>query len=79
MVYAEDLKSLTRKGLWVRVPPPAHKRSEWHGVLCCAQCVGDSNAGAMSRKLKRPRGGAQPESCDGTRRGAGESHPRHNY
>ena len=23
MVYAEDLKSLTRKGLWVRVPPPA--------------------------------------------------------
>ena len=21
MVYAEDLKSLTRKGLWVRIPP----------------------------------------------------------
>ena len=25
MVYAEDLKSLTRKGLWVRLPPPAQK------------------------------------------------------
>ncbi len=23
MVYAEDLKSLTRKGLWVRLPPSA--------------------------------------------------------
>ena len=25
MVYAEDLKSLTRKGLWVRLPPRAQK------------------------------------------------------
>lgn len=25
MVYAEDLKSLTSNGLWVRVPPPAYK------------------------------------------------------
>gem|GEM_PF-7055206 len=30
MVYAEDLKSLPRKRLWVRVPPPAlmHPTSE---------------------------------------------------
>ena len=27
MVYAEDLKSLTRKGLWVRVPLPAQKET----------------------------------------------------
>ncbi len=26
MVYAEDLKSLTRNGLWVRVPLPAQKQ-----------------------------------------------------
>ena len=27
MVYAEDLKSLTRKGLWVRIPPRAPKQN----------------------------------------------------
>ena len=33
MVYAEDLKSLTLRGLWVRVPLPAQiERSEnWDG------------------------------------------------
>ena len=33
MVYAEDLKSLTRKGLWVRVPPPAPHQSSFQGTL----------------------------------------------
>src|SRR3989344_9309403 len=27
-VYAEDLKSLTRKGLWVRIPPRALNKGE---------------------------------------------------
>ena len=39
----------------------------------CIACVGDSNAGAMSRELARPRGDAQPELCDGKAIGAGES------
>ena len=37
----------------------------------CTLCQ-DSNAGAMSRKLARPRGGAQPEPSDGEVRGAGD-------
>ena len=37
------------------------------------------NAGAMSQKLLRPRGGAQPEAAAGRPRGAGESHPLRTY
>jgi len=40
---------------------------------------GDSNAGAMPRKLARPRGGAQPELCGDKVRGAGESLSRHMF
>lgn len=41
MVYAEDLKSLTRKGLWVRVPPPAPKLpTTEHASPSCCFCRG---------------------------------------
>ena len=36
----------------------------------------DSNAGTMSCKLARPRGGAQPEVSDDEPRGAGEKRTR---
>jgi hypothetical protein len=38
MVYAEDLKSLTSNGLWVRVPPPAQKGIHVPFTLVQAHC-----------------------------------------
>ena len=46
-------------------------------VSCLRTIRGDSNSGAMSRKLAGLRAGAQPEQSGDEARGAGESLSRH--
>ena len=56
-VYAGDLKSLTRKSLWVRIPPRAHKqrRPASAGLLCLFSWKGFGRRRRIFQQKNSPR------------------------